>query len=202
MRTRRIVVAACLGTTLVWVVTATAAGLYSYTDEELGGPVQPIAFSHVVHSTNLAIDCLYCHTGAESSQHAGMPAGSICMGCHQWVKSRLNEPGPEDDVDVKLSAEEIAKVAAYQVKGQSIPWVRIHRVPEHVRFKHQRHLRPAIMCEECHGLVQTMNRVYMTPDTKLRPSSAYLPAKKLEMGWCMDCHLQRQGSEDCGACHY
>ena len=39
-------------------------------------------------------------------------------------------------------------------------------------------------------------------DTVLRPSSAYLPARKLEMGWCMDCHLERGAADDCAACHY
>ena len=32
------------------VLSATAAGLYDYTDEELEGPVQPIEFSHQIHA--------------------------------------------------------------------------------------------------------------------------------------------------------
>jgi hypothetical protein len=47
-----------------------------------------------------------------------------------------------------------------------------------------------------------MNRVWLVPDTRFNPSSAFLPAAKLEMGWCMDCHEQRAGPRDCAACHY
>jgi hypothetical protein len=47
-----------------------------------------------------------------------------------------------------------------------------------------------------------MNRIYLVPDTRYSPSSAWLPAKKLEMGWCMDCHDQQKGTQDCVSCHY
>lgn len=174
------------------VVSATAAGLYTYTDAELSGPEQPIQFSHQVHATTLEIQCLYCHSAADKSQHASVPAVSTCMGCHQWVKQGASEG----------SAEEIAKLAEYYNQGNSIPWVRVHAVPEHVQFKHHRHVNAGITCQECHGPVENMNRVWLVPDTKFRPSSLWLPAAKLEMGWCMDCHLARGGSDDCAACHY
>ena len=88
---------------LTLVVTATAAGLYQLSDAELSGPEQPIDFSHALHATGLGIDCLYCHSGADKSPHAGIPAVSVCVGCHQWVKT-----GPSEG-----SAEEIAKIAAF-----------------------------------------------------------------------------------------
>jgi len=174
------------------IITASAAGIYSYTDAELAGPEQPIAFSHQLHATQLGIECLYCHSAADKSQHASVPAVSVCVGCHQWVKQGATEG----------SAEEIAKVLDYYQRGESIPWVRVHNVPEHVQFKHQRHVRAGVECQECHGPVETMQRVYMTKDTKLRPHSLWLPAAKLEMGWCIDCHESRGANIDCVACHY
>ena len=179
------------------VLSAAAAGLYDYTDEELEGPVQPIEFSHEIHAGSaedgdLGIPCLYCHSAAEVSQHATIPAVSTCMGCHVHVAEGRTEG----------SAAEIAKLRDYHAKGESIPWIRIHNLPEYVQFKHFRHINAGVECQECHGQVEEMNRVYLTPDTVLRPSSGFLPAAKLEMGWCMDCHLERGAADDCSACHY
>jgi predicted CXXCH cytochrome family protein len=177
---------------LAALATATATALYSYTDAELAGPTQPIAFSHKVHFTDLGIECLYCHSAAETSQRATVPAISVCMGCHQWVKKGTSEG----------STEEIAKMQDFYSRGESIPWVRVHWLPEHVQFKHMRHVRAGVECRECHGPVETMNQVFMTADTKLRPRSLWLPAAKLQMGWCLDCHEKKRGSIDCVACHY
>jgi hypothetical protein len=169
--------------------------VYPLTDAELAGPLQPVKFSHKVHSGTLAMDCLYCHSAADKSQHATIPAVSACMGCHQWVKKGTSEG----------SEQEIAKLAEYFANGISIPWVRVHWLPEHVQFKHQRHVWVGLQCQECHGPVEEMNRIYMTADTRYSPSSAYLPSKKLEMGWCVDCHLNNRiqvAWRDCAACHY
>jgi hypothetical protein len=171
---------------------ASAQGLYPLQDAELAGPEQPIQFSHAVHAGKLAIQCQYCHTGVDRSRHATIPAVGTCMGCHQWVKQGAS-PGSE---------QEIAKIAEYYGKGESIPWLRIHRLPEHVKFKHNRHVWAGIACQECHGPVETMNRVYLVPDTRYNPSAAFLPAAKLEMGWCVDCHEQRGGPKDCVLCHH
>jgi hypothetical protein len=178
-----------LGLTLV---ASAGAGLYEYTDDELSGPEQPISFSHELHAGNLGIQCLYCHSSADKSQTASVPAVSVCMGCHQWVKE-----GPSPG-----SAEEIAKIQEHYASGESIPWIKVYNVPEHVQFKHFPHVNAGVECQTCHGPIETMNRVWLTPDTVLRPSSAYLPAAKLEMGWCMDCHLERGAEDDCAACHY
>jgi len=123
------------------------------------------------------------------------------MGCHQWIKKGASKGTPEQ---VARSTEEIAKIQDFYSRGESIPWVRIHGVPEHVQFKHDRHTRVNVECAECHGSVDTMHRLYMTADTKFRPRSLWLPAAKLEMGWCIDCHEdeKRPGSIDCVACHY
>jgi hypothetical protein len=182
-----------------------ASGLYTLSGDEQDGPAQPIDFSHALHAGEMAINCLYCHTGADKGQHATLPAVSVCWGCHQYVKE-----GPSAG-----SREEIAKIQQFYcgsgetpnpitgcAEGSSIPWVRIHNLPEHVQFKHMRHVQAGVECQRCHGPIENMQRVWLVPDTVLRPSSAFLPAAKLEMGWCLDCHQKNGATQDCAACHF
>lgn len=192
MRLSRGLTIVCLILGLALAVSAASGMLYEYSDDELSGPAQPIEFSHAVHAGKLQLDCQYCHTTVAKSQHASIPAVSVCMGCHQFVKEGSSVG----------SADEIQKIHDYFNRGESIPWLRIHNLPEHVQFKHFRHVKAGIECQRCHGAVEEMNRVWLVPDTVLRPSSLFLPAAKLEMGWCMDCHLERGASDDCAACHY
>jgi len=191
---------------LAGLAVGAGSALYQLSDDELDGPVQPIEFSHALHAGEMKINCIYCHTSADKSQAASLPAVSVCWGCHQFVKE-----GPSAG-----SREEIAKIQQYMCgqgetpsalapckDGTSIPWVRIHLVPEHVQFKHMRHVRDGkVECQACHGPVEEMKRVWLVPDTVLRPSSAFLPAQKLEMGWCLNCHEQKGATKDCAACHY
>lgn len=179
---------------LALVLSATAASMYEsqYSAEELDGPEQPIEFSHKVHAGNLGIECLYCHSAAEKSQAAAVPAVSVCMGCHQFVKEGAS-PG---------SKEEIAKIHDFYNRGESIPWVRVHNLPEYVQFKHFKHVDAGVACQTCHGPVEELNRVYLVPDTLITARSLFLPTAKLEMGWCMECHWERGAPDDCGACHY
>jgi len=50
-------------------------------------PTQPIAFSHRLHAGDNHVPCLYCHTGAERSRHAGVPAVETCMNCHAVTRT-------------------------------------------------------------------------------------------------------------------
>ena len=43
-------------------------------------------------------------------------------------------------------------------------------------------------CVTCHGEVRAMPQVYQVAT--------------LKMGWCVNCHLQRNVSRDCTLCHY
>lgn len=194
---KRTTIGICLFAACAFVLSATAASLYDYTPEELTGPVQPIAFNHQIHAgavadNNLGIPCLYCHGPAAEGPNATVPAVSTCLGCHNHIKTGRTEG----------STEEIAKIHEYAAKGDSIPWVRIHHVPDYVQFKHMRHIRAGVQCQECHGEVQDMKRVYLVPQMQITKRSLYTPSQKLEMGWCMECHLARGAADDCAACHH
>jgi hypothetical protein len=156
---------------------------------ESPGPIQPIPFSHKHHAGQFNIDCLYCHAGTDESQAAGVPPVELCMGCHSLFP-------PEYD-----QIEGIRILKEYWANQEPIPWVQIHRLPEYVQFRHNRHVKAGVACQTCHGPVETIDKLYLVPDSHLGYG---VPVAKLEMGWCINCHRQnhQQASQDCLKCHY
>ena len=145
--------------------------------------VQPIAFPHNTHAgsppVGFQIDCQYCHFSAERSVDAGIPPVSSCMGCHRIINGR-NAP------------EEVNRLREYFQNGEPIPWVRIYKVPDHVRFPHMRHVDADagdLECQECHGVVEEIGVIEDV-------------AQPLKMGWCVNCHRENEASIDCAVCHY
>jgi hypothetical protein len=158
-------------------------------DEDAPGPVQPIQFSHKHHSGTYKIHCLYCHTGTDRSQAAGVPAVEVCMGCHLQFAPAYDE------------LEGIRTLKAHWERKEPILWKQIHRSPEYVQFRHNRHSEKVLVqCQDCHGPVEELDKLYLTADTKWWPWG--LPTAKLEMGWCIQCHRQKLVSQDCNTCHY
>ena len=143
------------------------------------GPAQPIRFPHDLHAGKLGMDCLYCHWGAERSPIANLPSVSTCMGCHKMAVT--DRPG-------------VQKLAGYWAQGQTIPWVEVYWLPDHVKFNHRRHVKAGLTCQTCHGPVEKMKVLYRCPS--------------LKMGWCVECHRQRlndpkyPASTDCLNCHH
>src|SRR5881394_701548 len=54
-------------------------------------PAQPIAFPHRVHAGDNKIPCLYCHSAARTSRHAGIPSANVCMNCHALLEKQTLE---------------------------------------------------------------------------------------------------------------
>ncbi len=153
-------------------------------DPSAPGPVQPIPFSHALHAGTYQIPCLYCHTGTDRSRMAGVPSVEVCMGCHAQFGGDLE--------GVKLLKQ-------YWENKKPIEWVQIHRLPEHVKFRHNRHIQAGVACDTCHGPVERLDKLYLVPDTKW---VNLMNADKLKMGWCLTCHWQNNVSVDCLTCHY
>jgi hypothetical protein len=164
---------------------AARAAQEAASDPDTPGPVQPIPFNHALHAGQYGIQCLYCHTGTDRARYAGMPSVEVCMGCHAQFGGDL---------------EGVKTLKEHWDQKQPIEWVQIHRLPEYVKFRHNRHIAAGIECQKCHGQVQEMDKVYLVPDTIWWPW--LLPAKKLEMGWCINCHRENGASQDCLLCHY
>jgi hypothetical protein len=138
-------------------------------------PVQPLAFDHARHAAeNLA--CLDCHVRAQSSPYAGIVLLKACMLCH--VEPQGDHPDEP-------------KVREYAERGEAIPWVRVNRLPGHVYFSHEAHVRWGEMdCAECHGDVASLTQP---------PQGSQIDSLTMER--CMSCHTERRASNDCLACH-
>lgn len=124
-------------------------------------PVQPVPFSHAVHTGQLGMDCRYCHNGVEKSWFSNLPGASTCMNCHSQVL--------KDDPRLAI-VRESAK------NNTPVPWVQIHKTPDYVYFNHEVHVQRGFSCVECHGRIDEMDEVYH--------------AKPLSMSFCLDCHRQ------------
>lgn len=179
-------------------------------------PVQPIAFSHRLHAGELEVSCLYCHAGAEISRHAGIPPANVCMNCHRFVTAPAGAIRAEDEAARREGRKPRAVVSAELRKlydalalretmqpdpGKTptpVAWVKVHSLPDFTYFDHRAHVTAGVACQQCHGDVQTMERVRQEAP--------------LTMGWCVNCHREatRTGvagktvnaSIDCATCHY
>jgi hypothetical protein len=122
-------------------------------------PDQPVPFSHKHHVQGLGLQCQYCHTTVERSSYAGIPPTRTCMNCHAqiWTNAQLLEP-----------------VRTSWYTGESIPWIKVHDLPDYVYFSHEIHVNKGIGCASCHGRVDQMPLMYAQ--------------NTLQMEWCLDCH--------------
>lgn len=139
------------------------------------GPPQPIRFSHRIHAGEAAIGCTSCHVYAERGPVAGVPSMARCQGCHKFVKEDPERPAIARELEPLLDALR---------RGVAIEWVRVHRLPDHVYFTHQRHVRAGVRCQDCHGDVERMDVV-----RQVAP---------LTMGWCLECHHRKQREQPAG----
>jgi cytochrome c551/c552 len=93
-----------------------------------------------------------------------------------WLKTENNN-------DAKIAEDQWRNILTSltnkekPVVSGSIPWTRIHNLPDHVYFNHSQHVTVAKMeCQSCHGPIEEMETV-----------KQYAP---LSMGWCVNCHRQ------------
>lgn len=162
-------------------------------------PEQPIPYSHKLHAGELNIDCQYCHSGVTFSKKAGIPSISTCMNCH---------------ASIGYGNKQVEKLQKMWSEQQSPEWVRVHNMPDHVRFSHAPHIKLLLKegeptktaCIQCHGDLSKMEVVEQV--------------ESLNMGFCVQCHRDNQvkpdtrasasrkqvtwggAKTDCTTCHY
>ena len=191
-------------------------------------PIQPIHYSHRIHSGDNGIDCMYCHSSARVSKHSGIPSLNVCMNCHKSIYE-VAESTATEEYSKEFYDGEIQKLynavgwddenQRYTGKTKPVKWIRIHNLPDFAYFNHSQHVSVAgIECQTCHGPVEEMEIMYQH--------------SPLTMGWCINCHREtnvkvedngyyekihkalsekygvdkltaaQMGGLECGKCHY
>jgi hypothetical protein len=141
---------------------------------------QPIEFSHKTHIEKGEIPCEFCHIYARRSINSGAPVMASCFGCHRVIAG-----SDEDPQKAIKNQDAIKKLLEFQSKGGSIPWKKIHDVPDFVHFSHKRHIQVGFDCTECHGEVNQHD--LLTTQTMITD---------LSMGWCITCHREGRPAVD------
>jgi len=173
----------------IWPTAEACRSYVAASDPAAPGPLQPIPFSHKHHAGTYEMECQYCHSNTDASPSAGVPSVELCMGCHSQFP-------PSYDSEF----EGIRVLKQHWEEKRPIEWEQVYRLPEHVQFRHNAHVRAGFDCQTCHGPVEEMDKLYMTEETHWWPW--LVPTSKPEMGWCIECHRQNGASQDCYVCHY
>ena len=136
------------------------------------GPEQPIPFSHQLHAGVKNIQCRFCHSYVDRSIHPGIPPVEKCLYCHNYIIA---------------AHPQILKEHRYFNTGTPTPWKKVNYLAEHVLFNHQRHIKKEIECQQCHGAIETMDRI---------------EGRYFFMEFCIQCHREKQVNLGCWlACH-
>jgi len=136
---------------------------------------QPIAFNHKKHLDDAGLSCFDCHAQVLTHQKASIPNISVCKNCHE---------------EAMTESKEEEKLLKYIKDQQPIPWIQVHRVPDHAYFSHRRHVSLGKnACQDCHGNVNEMTLPFSKP---------HIPIK---MEFCIDCHEKKRVDTDCATCH-
>ncbi len=145
---------------------------FYFTPGKKIGVEQPIPFSHRVHAGVKEIQCQFCHPYVGRSINPGLPPVEKCLYCHNHIIA--NHP-------------QILKEHRYYNTRTPTPWKKANYLAEHVLFNHQRHIRKEIACKECHGEIETMDRIR---------------GKYFYMEFCIKCHREKKVNLGCWlACH-
>jgi hypothetical protein len=131
-----------------------------YTDVGYA-PEQPVPYSHRLHAGELGIDCRYCHSSVEVSDHSNIPATETCMNCHTQIRTE---------------SLQLLPVRESWATGEPVEWVKVHHLPDYAHFPHNIHVTNGVGCETCHGRIDQMEVVRQV--------------EPLSMGWCLECHRQ------------
>jgi hypothetical protein len=114
------------------------------------------------------------------------------MNCHAEVQPK------DDQGELKPG---VATLLEHWEQDKPICWNKVHDLADFVYFDHSRHVGAGVMCQECHGPVES--RDYMRREYGLK------------MSWCLECHKQKLAPDDpaveqgwstrapihCTACH-
>ena len=135
---------------------------------------QPLEFPHDTH-IGKKIMCEVCHEDVATGAVAGLPSVKTCMICHEAIAT---------------DRPRIQQITAMRDKGIDLAWQRVYGFASenHVRFNHAPHIRAKVDCATCHGDLSKQTVAQRVVDHT--------------MGFCVNCHMERQAPIDCLTCHF
>lgn len=177
------------------------------------GPEQPIAFPHTRHVQDLGMDCTFCHRNVTKEAAATIPSAGLCLTCHITVGDGLPE---------------IEKLRDIVADNKPIDWVRVHRVPDHVHFVHEAHIRRFSGSKQVvEEITNIENQILLKDARQISPGTGVgetidvaqtqvctvchgdvggmtvvEQVRPLKMGDCVDCHRDNGAPTDCTTCHF
>ena len=136
---------------------------------------QPFEFPHNIHVGRQIACTEYCHETVSEGPVAGLPSVRTCMGCHRTIAT--NRP-------------RIRQITEMREQGRDFAWKRVFGYPaqSHVRFNHAPHIRAKVECSTCHGNIGAQSVAQRNVD--------------MTMGFCVNCHRERNAPDDCLTCHF
>jgi hypothetical protein len=208
-----------LVTVLVLIYILTAWWSLPLFGFNAGGPDQPIAFPHSVHVQENGIQCEFCHRSVTIGDSATVPAVEQCMFCHTTITGQDN---PEIAKLLEHAGLSATGAPDESIEAQPIDWERVHRMPDHVQFAHEPHIR--YFTTQPDGIQQALERAddkgipiadRSNPQMselveatctichgKVREMEKVKQERRLKMGDCVDCHRDNDAPTDCTTCHY
>jgi hypothetical protein len=182
------------------------------------GPGQPIAFPHDVHVEEKGIQCEFCHRNVTKGDPATVPSIQQCLWCHTTIDGQRNA---EIVKLLEFGGLDAAGKPSDDLIAEPIDWERVHRLPDHVQFAHEPHLRFFTTTDEGRGqaIAQAGEMGFhlssgdppayeLTEATcsichgKVREMTKVKQVRDLKMGDCVDCHRDLNAPTDCTTCHY
>lgn len=145
-------------------------------------PDQPVPYSHAIHVGKLGMDCRTCHNTVEDASFAAIPPTQTCINCHAPKIDPKTGVGT-DYAGAHQNSINLKPVWESYFSGESIPWVKVHDLPDYAYFDHSAHVNKGVGCVSCHGRVDKMGGAN-TQD----PIAGVYQVQNLSMGWCLDCH--------------
>ena len=183
------------------------AGVGPLVDTETGEPYMSISGQPRINDDGtamegLGMDCTYCHKTVTKEALAGIPPVELCISCHKVIGS-----------DKSQELTKLREYGLFEKTKAPIKWKRVHRMPDHVRFVHEPHIRyltsnpdaiqnksadfkilgdgtveASQVCSNCHGQISNMEKVAQK--------------EPLKMGQCVACHRANEASVGCETCHH
>jgi hypothetical protein len=160
------------------IFTTARAGFAEAVGDFIGhrpDPQQPIDFPHNVHVAKKIACTEYCHEPVSTGPVAGLPSVRTCMVCHNAIAT---------------DRPRIKQITAMRDRGEDFIWQRVYGYTKqaHVRFNHAPHIRANFGCSTCHGNIGGGTVATRNVD--------------LNMGFCVNCHIERKAPVDCLTCHF